>query len=129
MLLLLFNIVVSLQTGGFRVDSLQSSHLAPNKSSRTVYEADFRTLRFSDMSPSRDVSLAHPTISKEILIFFVAHCFSFLQLKYSTIKTYLAGIRFTYIKAGFKDPWMLFSKWPAIPAFVNFSKSSNEIAR
>ena len=36
----------------------------------------------------------------------MAHCFSFLQLKYSTIKTYLAGIRFAYIKVyqGFQDP-------------------------
>ena len=34
----------------------------------------------------------------------MAHCFSFLQLKYSTIKTYLAGIKFAYIKAGFQDP-------------------------
>ena len=40
------------------------------------------------MSPSGSQSPTHPTISEEILIYFVAQCFSFLQLKYSTIKTY-----------------------------------------
>ena len=77
-----------------------------NKSTRTVYEADFRAFRrFSDiMYPSGSLSPTHPTISEEILIYFVAQCFSFLQLKYSTIKTYLAGIRFVYIKTGFQDP-------------------------
>ena len=34
----------------------------------------------------------------------MAHCFSFLQLKYSTIKTYLAGIRFAYIKTSYQGP-------------------------
>ena len=59
-----------------------------NKSTRTVYEAGFRAFRrFSDMYPSGNLSPAHPTISEEILIYFVALCFSFLQLKYSTIKT------------------------------------------
>ena len=46
----------------------------------------------------------YPRVLEEILIYFVAHCFSFLHVKYSTIKTYLAGIRFAYIKAGFQDP-------------------------
>ena len=56
------------------------------------------------MYPSGSLSPTHLTISEEILIYFVAHCCSFLQLKYSTIKTYLVGIRFAYIKAGFQDP-------------------------
>ena len=76
-----------------------------NKSTRTVYEAGFRAFRrFSDMYPYGSLSPTHPTISEEILFYFVVHCFSFLQLKYSTMKTYLAGIRFVYIKAGSQDP-------------------------
>ena len=45
----------------------------------------------------------HPNISQEIIIIFVANSFSFLQLKYFTINTYLAGIRFSWIKASFQD--------------------------
>ena len=42
----------------------------------------------------------------------MAHCFSFLQLKYSTIKTYLAGIRFAYIKTSYQDPCCFVNGWP-----------------
>ena len=76
-----------------------------NRSARTVYEAGFRAFyRFSSMYPSGYLSHTHPAISEDILIYFVAHCVSSLHLKYSTIKTYLAGNRFAYIKAGFQDP-------------------------
>ena len=54
--------------------------------------------------PSGSLSSTHSAISEDILIYFVAHCVNALQLKYSTIKTYLAGTRFAYIKAGFQDP-------------------------
>ncbi|CAG2186512.1 unnamed protein product [Mytilus edulis] len=33
-------------------------------------------------------------VSEDLLIYFVAHCQSVLKLKYSTIKLYLAGVRF-----------------------------------
>lgn len=33
-------------------------------------------------------------VSEDLLLYFVAHCQSVLKLKYSTIKLYLAGIRF-----------------------------------
>ena len=73
--------------------------LSLNKSTRTVYEAGFKAFKKkSDIYLIRNIR-----VSGEILIYFVAHCFSFLQVKYSTIKTYLAGIRFAYIKAGFQD--------------------------
>ena len=75
-----------------------------NKSTTTVFEASFRAFRrFSDMYPCGSLNPTHLTISEEMFIYFVAHCFSFLQLKYSTINTYLAGIRFPYIKTGFQD--------------------------
>ena len=97
-----------------------------NKSTRTVYEAGFRAFRrFSYMYPSGSLSPTHPTISEEILIYFMAHCFSFLQLKYSTIKTHLAGIRFAYIKAGFQDPCCFVNGQPFLR--LQTSKSSEEI--
>ena len=75
-----------------------------NRSTRTVYEAGFRAFhRFSSTYPFGYLSHTHPAISEDILIYFVAHCVSSLHLKYSTIKTYLAGTRFAYIKAGFQD--------------------------
>jgi len=79
--------------------------LSLNKSTRNVYEAGFRAFKkFSDLYLFRSMCHTYPPVSEEILIYFVAHCFHFLHVKYSTIKTYLAGIRFAYIKAGFQDP-------------------------
>ena len=79
--------------------------IAISRSTRAVYEAGFRAFhRFSNIYPSGSLSSTHPAISEDILIYFVAHCVNALQLKYSTIKTYLAGTRFAYIKAGFQDP-------------------------
>ena len=76
-----------------------------NRSTRAVYEAGFRAFhRFSNLYPSGNLSHTHPIISEDILIYFVAYCVSSLHLKYSTIKTYLAGTRFAYIKVGFPDP-------------------------
>lgn len=41
-----------------------------------------------------------PYINEEILMYFVAHCFAVLKLRHTTVKTYLAGIKFTYMAAG-----------------------------
>jgi hypothetical protein len=41
--------------------------------------------------------ISFPLISEAILILFVAHFFSVLRLQYSTIKSYLCGVRFAYI--------------------------------
>ena len=41
-----------------------------------------------------------PIIDENILILFVAHCFSVLKLRYCTIKLYLNGIRFHYLRLG-----------------------------
>lgn len=45
-----------------------------------------------------------PRVSEDILLMYIAHCYRNLQLKYCTIKLYLCGIRFTYIKAGIACP-------------------------
>lgn len=45
-----------------------------------------------------------PPISEDLLINFVTHCQKALHLKFETIKLYLAGIRFHYIKNKMGDP-------------------------
>ena len=45
-----------------------------------------------------------PVVSYDILILYVAHCYKTLKLKYATIKLYLYGIRFAYLKAGISCP-------------------------
>lgn len=43
-------------------------------------------------------------ISEDILIYFVSHCYSVLKLRYSTIKSYLCGIRFNALRTGQPNP-------------------------
>ncbi|XP_021362453.1 uncharacterized protein LOC110456199 [Mizuhopecten yessoensis] len=45
-----------------------------------------------------------PPINEDVLINFVTHCQKALHLKFDTIKLYLAGIRFHYIKRKLGDP-------------------------
>ena len=45
-----------------------------------------------------------PVVDENMLILFVAHCFSVLHLKYGTIKLYLNGIRFHYLQLGIENP-------------------------
>ncbi|XP_062604111.1 uncharacterized protein LOC134265910 [Saccostrea cucullata] len=45
-----------------------------------------------------------PYVNEDVLIKFVSYCHSSLSLSFSTIKLYLAGIRFHYLKAGLCNP-------------------------
>lgn len=45
-----------------------------------------------------------PDINEDLLILFVTHCHQALQFKFDTIKAYLAGIRYHYIKNNLGDP-------------------------
>ncbi len=45
-----------------------------------------------------------PVISSEVIIEFTTYCHAVLSLGYSTIKLYLAGIRFHYISSGQPNP-------------------------
>lgn len=45
-----------------------------------------------------------PPISEDLLIRFVSYCDKYLHLKLATIKLYLSGIRFSYIRGGFGNP-------------------------
>ncbi|XP_006812967.1 uncharacterized protein LOC102801542 [Saccoglossus kowalevskii] len=48
-----------------------------------------------------------PAVSEDLLLLFITHCYKYLQLKESTIRLYLAGIRFRYIEAGVPNPWQV----------------------
>lgn len=45
-----------------------------------------------------------PPVSEDLLIRFVTYCHTALSLKFDTIKLYLAGVRFHYIRYNFGDP-------------------------
>lgn len=45
-----------------------------------------------------------PPLTEDVLIYFVTYCHSSLKLKWTTIKLYLAGIRFHYLQAGLPNP-------------------------
>ena len=86
--------VLSSVVDGLWNRSLSHTTTVQDSITRTVYEAGFRAFAwFSDLYPSGSLSPTHPAVTEKILIYFVAHCFSFLQLKHSTIKTYLAGMQ------------------------------------
>ena len=53
-----------------------------------------------------------PPVSEDILIYFVAHCSKILNLHYTTIKLYLCGIRYHYLKANCSDPLELYNDTP-----------------
>ena len=50
------------------------------------------------------VNVSNPVISEDIIVYFIAYCFSVLKLKYSTIKLYLCGIRHFYVTKGISCP-------------------------
>ena len=45
-----------------------------------------------------------PAITEDHLIYFVTYCKNSLKLKWETIKLYLAGIRYHFLRAGHSDP-------------------------
>ena len=45
-----------------------------------------------------------PEVTEDVFILYIAYCFDTLQIKHSTIKLYLSGIRFEYLKTGTNCP-------------------------
>jgi hypothetical protein len=72
---------------------------------RAVYQQGFQA--YKQFLAMYNVSFDHafPPISQELLIYFVAYCQHTLSLKYTTIKLYLSGIRFTYLEKGIPNPF------------------------
>jgi hypothetical protein len=52
--------------------------------------------------------------SEELLCYFVCHCATYLKIAYTTIKTYLAGIRNMYVELGLGNP-MINSQGQPLP--------------
>ncbi|XP_006824681.2 LOW QUALITY PROTEIN: uncharacterized protein LOC102804035 [Saccoglossus kowalevskii] len=76
---------------------------------RTVgsYATGVRTwcvLQFAAMFKITGQSTTYPVISENILVYFVTHCATYLHLKFSTIKVYLAGIRNHYLLGSHSNP-------------------------
>lgn len=72
---------------------------------RTTYTTGFQTyvgflLKFILFTGPANDPKTLPMVNETLLEYFIAHCFGTLKLAHSTIKNYLAGIRFTYLQAG-----------------------------
>jgi hypothetical protein len=55
-----------------------------------------------------------PAVCEDLFVYFVTHCHSRLKLKYSTIRTSLAGIRMLYIEQSGINPFVLGTGQPML---------------
>lgn len=65
-----------------------------------------------------------PVVSEDIVMLYIAHCYKTLKIRYTTIKLYLCGIRFAYLKAGIPCPLIRTDNSPClrITALLNAVK-------
>lgn len=66
-----------------------------------------------------------PIIDEDILIAFVTYCQLNLSLRYDTIKLYLAGIRYHYVKEGSGDPLASALRLPYILRAINRTQDNS----
>ena len=87
-----------------RLDNIWDAAL--NKSTRVTYMSAFKCFqRFLILNGvNSDNNNGVPYIDENQLLYFVAYCQKTLNLKYQTIKLYLAGIRHFIIRLGGYDP-------------------------
>ena len=87
-----------------KVSELWENSISPN--TRMAYQTGFQCLlTFLTMSGLMFSLPDLPVLTEDILIYFVTHCHSRLKLRWTTIKLYLAGIRFHYLQAGRDNPF------------------------
>ena len=85
------------------VDDLWTHAIASN--TRALYNTGYSHFERFLLLNGANISLhKFPPVTEDILIYFVAHCFKVLLLKYTTIKLYLCGIRHVYLKSGYRNP-------------------------
>lgn len=78
---------------------------AVSKRTSSTYDSAVRTFQtFLLMNNLVQTTDPLPHVSEDIFLLYIAHCFKTLQLQYSTIKLYLCGLRFAYIKTGIPCP-------------------------
>ncbi|XP_067650979.1 uncharacterized protein [Haliotis asinina] len=77
---------------------------AINPRTRVTYATGFqRYLRFMlqfNLFSTFNNPNGMPPVSEPNLQYFITYCFGTLKLQHDTVKTYLAGIRFSYLQAG-----------------------------
>ena len=76
-----------------------------NQTAKAYQTAMTRLIQFSTMCGVITRPGTLPPLSETILIRFVTFCHQYLDLKYNTIKLYLAGIRFHYLREGNTNPF------------------------
>ncbi len=83
--------------------NLWTASIAP--STRAAYTTGIQCLlTFLTLSGVSYPPGSLPSVTEDILIYFVTYCNKSLQLQWTTIKLYLAGIRFHYLQAGMSNP-------------------------
>ncbi len=70
-----------------------------------VYMSGFKVFQKFMDTCVRDDHQCLPPLSEHTLLLFVTYCYRNLHLRYATIKSYLCGVRFVYMKAGVDNPW------------------------
>ena len=76
-------------------------------SSRTLsaYETGLQSFKtFLIMNNLVSTMESLPVVSEDIVMIYIVHCYKTLKLRYTTIKLYLCGICFAYLKAGIPCP-------------------------
>lgn len=97
---------------GFRADAVLEQRVtelwesAVSVSTRSAYRVGLQCLlTFMTMSGVIFRQPNLPPLTEDCLIYFVTYCHSCLRLRWTTIKLYLAGIRFHYLQAGHNNPF------------------------
>ncbi|XP_033739168.1 uncharacterized protein LOC117326521 [Pecten maximus] len=77
---------------------------ATSTGTRGAYRTGFTSYKTFLLQSGVNWFSSMPPVSEDFLIYFVAHCFHVLRIKAGTIKLYLCGIRYFYLRAGFQNP-------------------------
>lgn len=70
-----------------------------------------------------------PVLSEDVLIYFVTYCHTSLKLQWTTIKLYLAGVRFQYLQAGYANPLASADRLQCILRGIQRSRRTNTPSR
>lgn len=76
---------------------------AVTRKTNSLYDIGFSHFKRFLLLNNASIS-SPPPVSEDILVYFIAHCFQNLKLKYTTIKLYLCGVRHAYLKSGCTNP-------------------------
>jgi hypothetical protein len=114
------------------VASLWTTAIQPT--TRASYQSGLQCFRRFVTLNCLGQSNTFPVVDEEVLILFVAHCMRFLHLSYHTIKLYLAGVRFCYLQAGYRNPLqncygMPYQQLPIILRSVKKSQATVRLPR